>query len=310
MKYAFYTTDVFTDRIFGGNPLAVFPEAQGLTDALMQQIAREVNYSESVFVFPPDDAAHTRRLRIFTPGGELPFAGHPTLGAAHVLAAADAVPLTGDTTRIVFEEGVGPVAVTLTARDGAPDFAQLTAAQAPEFGPEPPGVEALAALLSLDVDDLSSDEFAPQAVSCGVPFLFVPVRDHEALGRIALQREAWNRTLSGFWAPHVYALVPADGDGPMRARMFAPAMDIEEDPATGAAASALAGYLGSRDGRADGALRWVVEQGVEMGRPSRLHVEADKQGGRIVAVRVGGRSVLVSEGTMRVPGEEASWPTA
>src|SRR5215212_1868365 len=135
MPYRFYTADVFTNRPFGGNPLAVLPAAQGLTPAQMQQIAREFNLSETVFVLPPENPRHTCRLRIFTPGGELPFAGHPTVGAAYVLALIGDIALVGEATPVVFEEGVGPVAVTIRARDGRPVFAQLTVARLPEWGP-------------------------------------------------------------------------------------------------------------------------------------------------------------------------------
>ncbi len=152
----FFTADVFTSTPFGGNQLAVFPTADGLDERKMQQIAQEFNLSETVFVFPPADPAHTRRLRIFTPAAELPFAGHPTIGAAHVLAAIGDLPLTGDLTRIVFEEGVGPVPVSIRAEHGRPVSAELTAAVAPSFGPAAPPLEELAAMLSLDEADILS----------------------------------------------------------------------------------------------------------------------------------------------------------
>src|SRR3954468_20091138 len=132
MKAEFFTADVFTDRRFGGNQLAVFPNAAEIDPALMQDITREFNFSETTFVLPPDDPRHTARVRIFTPGGELAFAGHPTVGTAHVLATTGAIPLTGATTKIVFEEKVGAVPVTIQSKDGKPDFVQLTAAMAPE----------------------------------------------------------------------------------------------------------------------------------------------------------------------------------
>src|SRR5919202_5688971 len=138
MRVPYHTVDVFTDRRFSGNPLAVFPDASAIPLELLQAIAREFNYSETTFVYPPADEAHTRRVRIFTPVRELPFAGHPTVGTAHVLAATGAIPLTGDETRIVLEEGVGPIAVSVRACDGASAFAQLSVAQLPEVGPPPP----------------------------------------------------------------------------------------------------------------------------------------------------------------------------
>jgi trans-2,3-dihydro-3-hydroxyanthranilate isomerase len=303
MRYRFYTADVFTDRAFRGNPLVVFPHGPGLSTEQMHRIARDLNLSETVFVFPAQQPRHTRRLRIFTPSAELPFAGHPTIGTAHVLASIGEIVLERDVTNIVLEEGVGPVPVRIRARDGRPVFAQLEAPRLPEFGPPPPSLETIAATLSLSSSDLGGAEAGPQAVSCGVPFLFVPVRDKEALRRVRVNREQWERSFASYWAPHLYVFVyDAElSSSSLRARMFAPALGIEEDPATGAAATALAGYLGARDGRADATLRWRIEQGFEMGRPSILDVEADKRDGAIISIRVGGASVLISEGTMEVP---------
>jgi trans-2,3-dihydro-3-hydroxyanthranilate isomerase len=302
-EYTYYTADVFTDRVFGGNPLAVLPDARGLDAASMQLIAREFNFSESVFVLPPDDAAHTRRLRIFTPGGELPFAGHPTVGTAFILASSGALDLTGNLTRIVFEEGVGPVPVAIRARDGVPYYTQLSAAKMPEFGPEPPPVAEIARAFSLNPGDFLGGEYAPQAVSCGVPFLFAPLANRAALARIRLDRAAWERSLSGFWAPEVF-LFSFETERPssdLHARMFAPRLGVPEDPATGAAATALAGYLSRRDRSPAAKLSWVVEQGFEMGRPSLLEVEAERQGGKVTAIRVGGASVMVSRGILSLP---------
>ncbi|MFQ5961012.1 MAG: PhzF family phenazine biosynthesis protein [Candidatus Methylomirabilales bacterium] len=303
MRYRFYTADVFTNRVFGGNPLAVFPNGEGLGTSQMHQIAREFNLSETVFVFPAEQAGHTRRLRIFTPGAELPFAGHPTIGTAHVLASIGEITLQEGVTSVVFEEGVGPVPVSIHGEDGRPVFAKLTAVQLPEFGPPPPSLDTIAAALSLDVSDLLAGENEPQAVSCGLPFLFVPVRDRGTIGRVRLNRDAWQRFVAPYWAPHLYVFTydPELRGSDLRARMFAPAMEIEEDPATGAAATALGGYLGVRDNTSDGTLHWKVEQGFEMGRPSILYVEAEKAKGKIVVIRVGGAAVLVSEGTMDVP---------
>lgn len=302
MRYPFCTVDVFSEQIFGGNPLAVFPEAQGLNSKLMQQIAGELNLSETAFVFPPEEPEHSFRLRIFTPQVELPFAGHPTIGTAFVLAATGQAALEGEQTRMVLEETVGPVRVEVQARDGRPVAARLWAAQMPVFGPPPPDRAELAALLSLEEAALAQGELSPQTVSCGVPFTFIPLRDREALGGARLDTALWQRLLRDSWAPHVYclALDPELDGSDLRVRMFAPAMGITEDPATGAAASALAGYLGSREGLRNGTLRWAVEQGFEMGRPSLLEVEADKREGEITAVRVGGRCVMVSEGVMEV----------
>ena len=299
----FYTADVFTSEMFGGNQLAVFPDGEGLEAGLMQSIARELNLSETVFVFPPDDSRHTRRLRIFTPGTELPFAGHPTVGAAFVLASIGEVALDGARTRIVFEEGVGPVPVTIETVDGAPSRCELTTARVPELGPPPPPLEDVAAALSLHPEDIRTDELAPRGASCGVPYLFVPLRDQAALARARPNLSAWERSLAGSWAPEPYPFIETGGrDGAdIRGRMFAPWVGIPEDPATGSAAAALAGYLAAARPAGDDTLRWVVEQGVEMGRPSRMDVECDRAGGRVTAVRVGGSSVMVAEARLMVP---------
>jgi len=299
VPYQFYTADVFTDTQFGGNQLAVLPDARGLTTEQMAAITREFNYSESTFVFPPDDPKHTRRVRIFTPGGEVPFAGHPTVGTAHVLAAIGEIPLTGAETRIVLEENVGPVPVMIRARDGKPEFAQLSVAKLPEVSQPTVSRERLAAILSLEPNDILDGDFAPQMVSCGLPFLIVPVTDRKALARSRLRLEPWEESLQGTPSEMVM-LFAADPERPgsdMRARMYGPAVSIVEDPATGSACACLAGYLAARTPR-DGTLRWVVEQGFEMGRPSILETEADKKDGVITAVRVGGQTVLVSKGEL------------
>ena len=305
-RYAFHTLDVFTDRQFAGNPLAVFPDGRGLTGAQMQTVAREFNLSETVFVLPPDDPAHTRRLRIFSPGREMPFAGHPTIGTAYLLAAIGEVALTGERTEIVFEEGIGPVPVSIQASNGAPVSAQLSAAQMPEVRRDVPSNAEIADMLSLAPEDIAAEPI-PTAVSCGVPFLCVMLASVEALSRAKLRREVWERLLAESWTLQIYLLARANGDGPpdaYRARMFAPAFGVNEDPATGAAATALAGYLAPTREETSGTVQWSVDQGVEMGRPSRLEVEADLADGAVTAIRVAGRSVLVSQGEMTIPTDD------
>src|SRR5439155_4396561 len=173
-KHLFVTADVFTDQPFGGNQLAVFPDARGIPEHRLLDVTREFNFSETTFVYPARDPAHTRRVRIFTPAAEIPFAGHPTVGTAHVLAAIGDIALTGDVTDIVLEEGVGPVAVRIRASSGTPAFAQLSVAKLPEIGPPVPSRAVLAVVLGLATDDLLDAPWAPEAVSCGLPFLFVP----------------------------------------------------------------------------------------------------------------------------------------
>lgn len=302
-SHRYLTADVFTDTIFGGNQLAIFPDARGIAEEHLLPIAREFNYSETTFVYPPRDPAHTRRVRIFTPGGEVPFAGHPTVGTAHALAATGEIPLeTRGDVRIVLEEEVGPVPVRIRAEGGVPVFAQLSVAKLPEIGPPPPPRAFLADILGLENEDLLGAEWLPQAVSCGLPFLFVPLRSRAAVARARINLAQWEKHLANAWASMIFLFArEAERQGSdIRARMFAPGISVPEDPATGSACAALGGYLAARDDRQDGLLRWVVEQGFEMGRPSILEIEVDRSAGEVTGIRVGGSTVMVCEGTMRV----------
>jgi trans-2,3-dihydro-3-hydroxyanthranilate isomerase len=306
----FVTADVFTSVPFTGNPLAVVFGAEGLPTATLQAITREFNYAESTFVFAPESAGTTRRVRIFTPELEVPFAGHPTIGTAHVLVATGEVAAAGDELTVVLGENIGPVPVTVRCEQGVPVHAQLTTAQLPEERVEVTDLEALASTLSLSADDFVGGVHAPTGVSCGLPFLLMPLRSTAAVARARLNMEAWARVLAGQWAawPMVFAMAhdddqsswPAHVQGAdIRARVFVPGSTVPEDPATGSANACLAGYLAARTPR-EGTMRWDVAQGVEMGRPSRLSIEAHKQQGRIDAVRVGGGTVIMAEGTMTV----------
>jgi trans-2,3-dihydro-3-hydroxyanthranilate isomerase len=302
MRYRYITCDVFTSVPFGGNQLAVFPDARGIPEHRMLDVTREFNYSETTFVLPPENPQHARRVRIFTPGGEVPFAGHPTVGTAHALAETGEIPLTGDTTRIVLEEWVGPVPVTIRAEGGHPTFAQLTVARLPEQAAVPPSRDELARVLGLEVDDLLGGDWSPEALSCGLPFIFVPLHDRAAVARARIHMDAFEAAFEAARVKEIMVFAPG-GERPgtdFRARMFAPGLSVPEDPATGSACAALGGYLAARDSRRDGTLRWVVEQGFEMGRPSMLDVEADLARGVVTAVRVGGDTVLVAEGTMEI----------
>ena len=303
VEVRYVTADVFTDTAFGGNQLAVIPDASGIPDELLLPITREFNYSETTFCYPPADKANTRRVRIFTPGGEVPFAGHPTIGTAHVLVAARAVKVSGESATLILEEGVGPIRVAVTLEDNAPAFAQFAVAKLPEFGPPSPSRGVLAKILALETSDVAFGAQGPQSVSCGLPFLIVPVRDVAAVSRARVRMEAWEETLKSSWAPDVMVFAPDPDGGPAhyRARVFVPGFGVPEDPATGSANACLAGYLASKLTERDGTFKWTVDQGVEMGRPSKLFIEADKADGAITAVRVGGKTVLMSEGVLRVP---------
>jgi len=300
--FKFLTVDVFTDKRFGGNQLAVFPDASRIDPALYQAIAREFNFSETTFVLPPKDPKHTKHVKIWTPGGELQFAGHPTVGTACVLAANGDIELTGTETKIVLEEGVGPVPVTIRAPKGTPDFAQLTVAKLPEYGPPAPPADDLARALGLEPGDVLSGDLRAEAVSCGTWFLMVPLRNRAVLAKSRVRLDEFERVLNGYVTNKLF-LFCADPELPgshYRARMYAPSIGVPEDPATGSAAVGFGGYVAKRDKRTDGTLMWRVEQGFEMGRPSILDVEVDKRAGAVAAVRVGGNSVLVTRGEITV----------
>lgn len=305
-EYRYHTLDVFTATPFCGNPLAVFPDASGLNHRQMQRIAAELHLSETIFLLPAADPAHTRRARIFTPAAELPFAGHPTIGAAYLLAATGGAPREDDEITIILEEGVGPVPVRVTLRHGAPVRAQLTAAQRPEFRDVMITGAALADLLALPERDTDALGLTPQAVSCGVPFFIAPVATRAALERARLHHDAWERMLSPAWARSVFVFAAEDVQQrrEIRARMFAPELGVTEDPATGSAAAAFAAYLAARDDTPHGTLSWTIRQGVEMGRPSTLWAEADKRDGGIAAVRVAGEAVTIATATLHVLPED------
>jgi trans-2,3-dihydro-3-hydroxyanthranilate isomerase len=294
-ELSYLTLDVFTDRRFGGNQLAVFPDASGLPDATMQAIARELNLSETIFLSPARPGQEWN-ARIFTPGMELPFAGHPTIGAAIALSLLGRV----ESDRIVLHEPAGPVPVRLFESGGTP-AAVLSTPQLPRpvslVLAEP---AALASMLGLSPSDIGP--VAPAAYSAGVPFTFIPVRSRTLLDRAVLDVPNWAIHVGSTAAPHVAVLSLEDWEQgtEVHLRMFAPAMGIAEDPATGAAAAALAGLLARIQRVPDGTGKWRIIQGVRMGRPSIIQLEADVAAGAVAAVRVGGQAVLMSRATMEI----------
>jgi trans-2,3-dihydro-3-hydroxyanthranilate isomerase len=297
MRYRYFTCDVFTARRFGGNPLAVLPDAAGLSAEQMQRIAREFNYSETAFVLPPEGPAHTRSVRIFTPGAELPFAGHPNVGTAFVLAVIGAVPTSGAEIKVVFEEGAGPVAVAIRCQDGRPVECELTAPQSLALGATPP-VEVVAESVGLGSDVVVTRTHPPRVASAGLPFLCVELRDRRALAQAWVRHETYDALMrsSGAQGMLLYTRDTGEGGLDLRARMYAPLLGVAEDPATGSAHLALAGLLAASAPDADGAFAWRIAQGIEMGRPSLLEASAVKRGGEVVILRIGGRSVLVCDG--------------
>lgn len=295
----FYTLDVFTTRQFGGNPLAVFPAAPELPDETMLAIARELHLSETVFVRPASLPGASHRLRIFTPGGELPFAGHPTVGSAQLLFELGLVPVDREGgARFGFEEGVGLVPIEVVRSADGRLFTWLTAARVPAEGPAPPSAEVLAAALGIPrAEIVERGDLRPRIFSAGVPFTFIPLPEAATLGCIQLDLARWRAGVAESPAPKLYAFHLEPETRTVRARMFAPSVGIAEDAATGGAAAALAGFLWELTREA---ARWTISQGVEMGRPSTLHLEVHSEAGRLSLVRVGGTAVRVSEGVLQL----------
>ena len=294
MQLEFVTVDVFTERRFGGNPLAVLPNAAGLSGAQMQAIANEFNLSETTFVLPPKDAAHTAEVRIFTPKFEMPFAGHPNVGTAFVVASRDG----GDA--LVFEEKAGLVPIEVLRDGGVIYGARLTAPQALSRGGDI-AVDIIAAACSIAPGDIETRHHAPCIASCGTRFMFAEVKTREALESARPRPDifAQNFPVEGTTGIHLYLRDGADGID-ISSRMFAPLHGVSEDPATGSANVALVGLLASLRPEADLSLNIRIAQGVEMGRPSLLDASAEKRGGVVVETRIGGRCIPVMRGTIDI----------
>jgi trans-2,3-dihydro-3-hydroxyanthranilate isomerase len=295
MRRAYRIVDVFTETPLAGNPLAVVLDAEGLDDARMQSIAREFNLAETVFVLPPRDPVNTAALRIFTPARELPFAGHPTVGAAALLAHLRAPQmLAAQDLRLVLEERVGEVVCIARHRRGRPLAAYFTLPRLPEAGGAPPATDEIADRLDLTPADIGFGAHLPLQFNAGVEYLFAPIASLEALGRIDPDRGHWGAG----GGPAIYCYAPGAEGVDYRARMFASGWGIREDPATGSAVAALAGALMRFAPPGEGEHTLVIEQGVEMGRPSRIALGLEVEDGSLRSATIGGDVVLIAEGTI------------
>ncbi|HYE15017.1 MAG TPA: PhzF family phenazine biosynthesis protein [Pyrinomonadaceae bacterium] len=302
-KLHYHRVDVFTDRAFGGNPLAVFTNGRGVSAETMQAIAKEFNLSETTFVLPPDDPAHDWRVRIFTPGSELPMAGHPTVGTSFILAREHLVETKQDgEVLITLEEGVGPVPVRLEFEAGLPAYAEMSQ-PLPTFGPRFKDPKAIADMLSLEVADVTNTGLPYEVVSCGVPFLFVCVQGLEQMRRIRFRTDVFERVAAEVGVPglFVFAREVESFEAQIHSRMFAPGAGILEDPATGGASGPLGCFLfrhGAVSRRAP--VNFVSEQGIEMGRPSYIRIKIEHEGDEITGVKVGGKCHYMGEGFIEV----------
>ncbi|MCK1386792.1 PhzF family phenazine biosynthesis protein [Bradyrhizobium sp. 21] len=303
MQRRYITVDVFTDRAFGGNQLAVVLDAGGLTSAQMQAIATEFNYSETTFVLPPRDKANDAEVRIFTPVREIPFAGHPNVGTAFVLAGLAKEPKP----RLLFEEKAGLVPVDIVREHGRVISTELTAPQPLSRFAQLSAAEA-ASLISLGADDIKVDRHAPQIVGVGTPFLVIEVHSRDALKRARPDAAAFGKLLprDGAFSAWFYTRDVPAAEAPCerQARMFMRgASGLVEDPATGSATVAAVSLFADLDATRDGELKLTIGQGFDMGRPSLLLTRVRKQDGKIVSAHVGGSCVQMMEGTFRLAGE-------
>jgi trans-2,3-dihydro-3-hydroxyanthranilate isomerase len=294
MRRRFATLDVFTNRRFTGNPLAVVLDPDGLDTAAMQAIAREFGHPETVFVFPPEDPSnHRARLRIFTPARELPFAGHPTVGTAVLLGLRD-----GDPVGRIFmlEEGIGPVICALEANGDGQGSARFALPQLPaEAGPVPDNA-TIAAALGIAPPEIGFEAFRPARWSAGNPFTFVPIAGLATMARCRPDLAVFDTAFGAGGAAFLFCRETAEPGHAFHARMFAPSHGVPEDPATGSAAAAFVGVLGQHVG--EGAHALAIEQGYEMGRPSLIRLAMTMQAGKLVSATIGGDAVVVTEGTI------------
>jgi trans-2,3-dihydro-3-hydroxyanthranilate isomerase len=300
MQIPFVTVDVFTDRKFGGNPLAVVPDGRALTSAQMQAIAGEFNLAETTFVLPPQDPAHTAQVRIFTPRAELPFAGHPNIGTAYVLAVEANRAGRALAEPLVFEEKAGLVRLDLLKDGHSAAGARLAPPQSLDRGDDL-DPEIVAAACSLEPSDIETANHPPCIASCGIPLAFVELKTRAALARARPRTEMFTEHLPAERITGVLLYVHDRRDGfDLQVRMFAPLYGVPEDPATGSGNVALAGLLASLRPEADLKLALRIAQGVDMGRPSLLEAGTEKRGGKIIAMSIGGRCVSMMQGTLEV----------
>jgi trans-2,3-dihydro-3-hydroxyanthranilate isomerase len=301
MRLDYHVLDVFTDKRFTGNPLAVVHAADALDAKAMQTIAREFNLPETVFLLEPQNKAHTARARIFTPAAELPFAGHPTVGAA-VLLAEQRTPLSngqGDAL-VVIEQQIGIVRVGVRRRQGSASFAEFDTPKAPESVGTVPSTDRLAAALGLIPAEIGFENHRPTRYSAGNAFIFVPVASLDAIAKAGVASAHWNGATQGNIGVFLYCRQTMHTTSSFHARMFAPHHGIPEDPATGSAAAAFAGVIHRFDDLPDGQHKRMIEQGYEMGRPSLIALSLEVESGKLGTVRIGGHAVHVAQGQLEI----------
>lgn len=299
MKYHFYIADVFTNKVFNGAQIAVFPKADGLNAEKMAAIARELNLSETVFIFHKINAGQVRRMRIFSPLAEINFGGHPVIAAAYVLSSCGDIELSAPVTPIVFEQNAGPVEANISSRDGKPYFVQFTRKVSAIVDRFAPSDEELAAILGLDQADLDHKKYSPRLVSCGYPYLIVPVWNYESVRKARFNYAAWSQSAAPQTAAQEILLFAPKSpypDADFNLRLLGPNISPIEDPPVGNALPAFCSYLCSFEHTRLGTHTFAVDRGDANSRRSVINLEMDHKGAEFLTIRVGGEAVLFADG--------------
>jgi len=304
MKYQYYIADVFTRQIFGGAQIAVFPHAEGLHKEHMQLVARELNLSETVFIKKRGQEQGRYTMRVFTPQREIDFAGHPTIATAFVLASIGDITLENPVTPATFVQNDGPLAVNISSADGQPSFIQFTRQVNPVVDRFTPLPDELASFLAISVADLDSKKYSPRLVSCGFPYLVVPVFRYETIRKARFNFANWSQSSAPQTAAQeilLFSPKTAHNDSDFHARLLGPRIGINDDPPIGNAMPAFCGYLCSFDFMQKGTYPFSIDRGEDRQRRSLLNIEMDHKGADALTIRIGGSAVMVAEGTLCVP---------
>lgn len=304
MKYRYYIADVFTDRIFNGAQIAVFPNADGLNAATMAAIAKELNLSETVFVFHRIHTENLRRLRIFSPIREIDFAGHPIIATAHVLAISGDLTLNDDITKVSFEQNVGSIEVNVTSKDGQPDFVQFSRSVSAIIDRFAPTDDELCQFLGLQTSELDHKKYSPRLVSCGFPYLIVPVWQYESVRKARFNYAAWSQSAAPQTAAQeiiLFAPKSPNSDADFNVRLLGPNISVQDDPPVGSGMPAFCSYLCSFEHTQKGTHAFAVERGELSTRRSLLQLEMDNKQQEKLTIRIGGQAVIFAEGVIRLP---------
>jgi len=304
MKIDYFIADVFTKQLFNGAQIAVFPKADGLSATTMQLLAKELNLSETVFVFHPKGDVNKRKMRVFSPIKELDFAGHPIIATAYVLGLCGDIPLRDDITPVILEQKIGPIDVNITSVDGKPTFIQFARTVASIVDRFAPTDEELASFLTIKQSELDHKKYSPRLVSCGFPYLIVPVWNYETVRKAKFNSVAWSQSIAPQTAAQeilLFAPKTPYADSDFNARLLGPHIGLYDDPPIGSAMPAFASYLCSFEHTQKGTHVFAVDRGDAESRRSVINLEMDNKGHEQLPLRVGGEAVLFAQGTIDLP---------